>query len=30
VAELGNEVVNEKYEQYLPAYYKRPTKDDPE
>ena len=30
MAELGNEVVNEKYEQYLPAYYKRPTKDDPE
>ncbi|CAG2221194.1 ADP-ribosylation factor GTPase-activating protein AGD12,Probable ADP-ribosylation factor GTPase-activating protein AGD13 [Mytilus edulis] len=30
VAELGNEVVNQKYEQFLPAYYKRPTKDDPE
>ncbi|XP_052069925.1 arf-GAP with dual PH domain-containing protein 1-like isoform X2 [Mytilus californianus] len=30
VAELGNEVVNQKYEQFLPAYYKRPTKDDPD
>lgn len=30
VAELGNEVVNKKYEQHLPPYYKRPTKDDPE
>lgn len=22
--------MNQKYEQFLPAYYKRPTKDDPE
>ena len=30
MAALGNDTVNKKYEQYLPKYYKRPTKDDAE
>lgn len=28
MSELGNDVVNKKYEQHLPKYYKRPTKTD--
>lgn len=30
MAEVGNDIVNAKYEQHLPTYYKRPTKADVE